>query len=847
VEEGKKMSTNNLVTEIKSKLRESEYWVDKTNETDEYIQNLKCPECHQPRAWTYAQFPWVITCNRLNNCGAKTNVREIFPWFRENLEKEFAPNESDPNRPATAYLQARGLSESLNGLEYRYDSNIRRTGCGGVLFRVADGIWNGRIIHPPPNTGKTHNIGKTKGHFWKHPKVDYDYEKEIFVTEGIIDALSFIEIGKQAIALLSAGQSPSNINFSDYHNLVFAFDNDSAGKKALKKWNQNYPDAKAVMPHGGDWNDLLVAHSVQGFKNYFDENRQIFEFNANLAIAVSADEYAKIFCDFKGYPPGLFPYGGCYYYSFQKTENKKKVTITYQVSNFIVSVCHFQLDNSNPEEPVNRYFLKIKPVKGRTVSCTVTANELASSGGLTTMFLQRARVLWEGDRKASLALARRIVETGAPVVRQLQITGYDRQSGCYVFKHFCVNPEGKILLPNKKGFFEISRTLQIRPSLHSTIKPVDGETHPRRIYELIWLTWGFRGITAVAWMVAGWFVNQIKAKIGFFPLLSFYGDTQTGKTLLTRILNACQCIDEEGLPMSKLNTAKGEIRKLAQRSGLFKAILESNTTESIRFNVNSILTLYNSNPLQTRALRTNDIQTHETPFLASILFVQNVEPFYTKAQKERAISIPFKSEHLNENTASALETLLQTPLTVIATFYQYIMRNREIIESLWFEEYESGKTDLMAGIGDARITENHALVLGFHRLLCRILERDYHLYPYIFGIGRLKQQECSRREETIADTFFSVLRTLDLSEDDSSNWFLERDNENRSYHYLHLQGALDKIRDERHAFNVPIKDLQASLKVHPAYVNNTKHYFFVNGDSKQFRCWLIDWEKIIAD
>ena len=117
---------------------------------------------------------------------------------------------------------------------------------------------------------------------------------------------------------------------------------------------------------------------------------------------------------------------------------------TYKVSNFTVEVDHYQLDNSNPEEPVNRYYLKIKPAKGgRPVRCTVSANEIASPGGFMQMFLQRARVLWQGDKFPSLALTERIIEAGAPVVRQLQVTGYDKESDCYIFKDFSINPKVK--------------------------------------------------------------------------------------------------------------------------------------------------------------------------------------------------------------------------------------------------------------------------------------------------------------------------------------------------------------------------------------------------------------------
>ena len=71
------------------------------------------------------------------------------------------------------------------------------------MFKVTDGVYNGRIFNPPHGEGKTHNKGSTSGIFWKHPGREYDQNKFTYATEGIIDALSLWEIGEQAIAVLA--------------------------------------------------------------------------------------------------------------------------------------------------------------------------------------------------------------------------------------------------------------------------------------------------------------------------------------------------------------------------------------------------------------------------------------------------------------------------------------------------------------------------------------------------------------------------------------------------------------------------------------------------------------------
>ena len=607
-----------------------------------------------------------------------------------------------------------------------------------------------RLFNPPPGEGKTHNIGSTAGLIWKHPGIEYDPGKETFVTEGIIDALSLIELGYQAIAIISAGQDPTNVDLSEFGELVFAFDYDEAGKKALKKRTALYTDVKRACPLRGDWNDLLTSLPKENAKKFFQDRRAEFEAKAEMALAETAYDYATIFEEFYGRAAGLFDFERCLYFSYYKATQNGPVLKTERVSNFTLEVRHYQLETSNIEEPMNRFFLDIFPRRGQPVACSVTAQELASPHGLTTMFLQRARALWEGERPASLALARRIVEAGAPVVRQLQIIGYERESDCYVFKHFLINRKGGLVTPNNHGFFDVSRSLSIRPAPHPTLNPSKGLTSAE-IWRLIHQAWGDKGVTALAWEVAGWWVNQIKERIGFFPFLSFCGDPQTGKTRLTRILNAIQALSEEGLPMTRVNTQKGEIRKLAQRSGLFKALLEANNAEKARFDIDSILTLYNENPIQTTALKTIDIQTRDVPFLTSIMFVQNKEPFKTKAQKECIISIHFKNEDVTDETRAAFNKLLQIPLPNLALLFVDVMSHRKQIEADWYNEFERARKELYETIPDNRLNENHALILSFHRLLCKLIFLEYDLKPYIEEIGQKRFDECNRNCESVAD------------------------------------------------------------------------------------------------
>ena len=87
-------------------------------------------------------------------------------------------------------------------------------------------LYNGRLFNPPPGEGKTHNKGAVAGHFWRMPGMDYDTDRPTYVTEGIIDALSLVAMGQQAIAVIGAGFDPARFDLSEFGELVFAFDRD---------------------------------------------------------------------------------------------------------------------------------------------------------------------------------------------------------------------------------------------------------------------------------------------------------------------------------------------------------------------------------------------------------------------------------------------------------------------------------------------------------------------------------------------------------------------------------------------------------------------------------------------
>ncbi|MBB5348978.1 toprim domain-containing protein [Desulfoprunum benzoelyticum] len=839
-------------------LRQSPYWTEKTRSNGNTIQQLICPACGDTKAWAYAARPMSINCNRGSKCGIKKNTFELFPEVRRNIERDFPATKADPHRPAREYLLSRGFSPAiLEHLDYRYLKNVRKTGSGAVMFPVGKDekgkeVLNGRLFSPPPGDGKTHNIGSTTGKYWKHPTIPYDPEKKTWIVEGVLNALSLLELGEQAIAVLSSGQDPAKVDLSEYKFLVLSFDNDAAGHRACKKWHLEHPAAAVILcDQGQDWNDLLQSGTPEQVKNTFSANTPRYILNGKLALAGTAQEYADHWSNFFNTAPGLFAFQGSTYFSEKKIPrggNAEDAFISVsRCFKGVARVISFILDRSNPARPEYVYHLEIQPVKGRAIEATATGKDLASHRSLKEWFLTYAKINFEGDAKACTALASKISDDKkAPEVKQLTVSGYQPETGNYIFSKWATDTSGKILLPDKRGNFQVGYNQHFRPPTHSEEKAIFpaeiGKDRVKEIHGVILSAWGLNGVVALSWVIAGWFVNQVKATTDFFPFLSLHGDPASGKSALVTTMNAIQGRDIEGLPITQLNSRKGLTRTIGQVSGLFTALLEDSHRNEKGFDYSILLTAYNRGPLQVQAAFSNDLQTKEAPFLGSLLFCQNTEPFNTKQEKQRVISLHFQAEQLTDNSRKAYTRIIDTDNKELAGILRQVLTHRQHFAA-WGKEYEKAIEDL-SPMDERRILQNHALILAFHRLFCSCfgIDQDGAVPHFLKEIGKKKCITSAIRQTSLADHFFEL---LDEVKDDKLSLACHYDNE-KGHIYVNLPKAENLIRNK--GINIQVNEnLSLALQKHPAYLRNSYRFRFPEdpdtdetGRPKQRRVWVFD-------
>lgn len=829
-----------------------------------YIGPILCDACGEWRGYSFTDSPRKILCNKAGCRAYKDNgginTAEVL-GISFDYEKEFKPSKSEPHRPAREYLiSERSLPVEIvreSSCEYR---RVKRKGMahpvGGVFWQLYDpekGAWskdclNGRGVD---SRMKSHNIGKWAGKYYRHRAFSYTPADETWIAECPIDCLSLLSAGVQSIGLVSAG-TPPDINLEGLEQkIILAPDNDAAGIGMIRKWQKKYPDALVMLPPlGRDWNDLQRQHG-SNWKNYFQNNRDTFLFYGQLSIAGTAKEYATLYREFFHRVPGLFVHDGCTWFSSLKKKGDDTSIVVERCGRFTLKVISFHKDTRIPDRPEYWYHLQITPKGGRPVNAKASGRDLATPRGLKEFLLTRAKVSFEGGTQASTAIATMITSNSkAPEVLQFHLTGHDLESGWYVFKYVAIDPTGKLHRPDKRGLYKISFRDYGAPPAHSgekAIVPAEKGLPIKNIHHLIVEAWGPRGAAALAWVTASWFTTQIKEKIGFFPFASFWGDVQAAKSSLVVILNQLQGFDTEGCSSSSLNTRKGLVRNIGRVANLFTAIIEGNVRdERSSFDYSSLLPLYNKNPLQVKAVFSNDMQTVETPFLGALAFSANNEVFRGKAEKERVVSLEFKTDHLTESTKVAYDRLSAIPLPVLARTIMLTLRHRQVFGNEWYAAFQKASNDLDA-VSNRRIRENHALILAFHRLFCKVHSiKNSRLKSFMEEAAKLKEITAAQKEHTIADDFFEK---IDLIAEDKTGDCLHMD-KGSGIIYFYMAKIEQNLRNIGFQFTANERLFEA-LRLHPGFVKASHLFRFpddcetgTDGRPKVRRTWMFNAKKM---
>ncbi|MCF7970825.1 MAG: toprim domain-containing protein [Methylococcaceae bacterium] len=723
----------------------------------EKINGIICPDCGKPEAYAHANEPNVIICHRMSQCGAKTLTRELYPDLFNTFEERFKPTPTNPRATAEAFLQARGLDTA--SLNFSQGSVFEKGKTYPTVKIPFAGISFERLIDYQ-GSNKT-RLSTYKGKHYETKAVQE--AKQVYVVEGIFDALALAQVGLPAIATLSSTHNPESC-FKKEVRYILGFDNDSAGIKAVKKF-KTYLNERGINfsvqlpPIGKDWNDLLISGALGADKQA--STLALCEWRGALAMAKNALDYFEIFSKQKPYNNAFFEFNQqTYKGTFKAGENEGDQPTEHKVMRMldcVLNIAYSIEDASLQYESRLSHIINAVSSREGINTLRFKGADFSALNDFKSKLLQY-RLLFFGSGSDLTYFAEYLFQKKPIKVRECQSLGYDPLSGCYVLNKFLYDKDGKHYAIDKDGYFH-NHKLKPFSGQDKSITRID-MVDVAKFIQALHGAYGDKGLLALGFWVSTTFSHVIFKEFGFFPFMSFHGDPHCGKSDLTTTLNRCFFIDSEGLAMSSGNTKKGELRTISQKSSMVTAMLEGRKN-SVRFDYDSILPLYNRNSLQVRAQTTNDNQVHDLKFTGALAFVQNVEQFISKPAKERVVSIHFTHDGLDD-TYDAWQHLKTYSPEQLAGIGHFILRNRTYFEKEINKEINETANYLRAqGVGIDRIAKNHAVAYAGASLLMELTKPAIKDNFINFTLqAAMSKIETARSELLLADHFMEFIESF---------------------------------------------------------------------------------------
>lgn len=797
-----------------------------------WLRKGVCPSCGKKEFYTHAEHPWVLRCGRLQKCGHEEHVKDLYADLFESWSDRHPATPENPSAAADAYMRDnRGFElDKVRGWysQENYWNPELQLGSATVRFALPGiGYWE-RLIDRPQRFGKRKATfrGSYQGTWWQAPGQVFTGVEEIWITEGVFDAIALLHAGITAVSTLSCNNYPEAALTAlaeqiplGRPRLVFAFDAGAAGegftKKFVKRAIEQGWQASAAQPPKGrrkyDWNELhqlgrLEAPDIEDYRHF-----------GALLLAATPAEKANLIYSRHGWSAFPFDHDRRLYWWKLDLEKLNKVEEAIEQahpdktvdeireqalmqSNTVTEICNclptplYYLKNEITDEAW--YYFRIEfPHDAPSVKNTFTAGQLSAAAEFKKRLLHSAAgAIWTGTAGQLDRLLSRWTYN-IKTVQTIDYLGYSLEHKAYVFNEVAVQGEKAVEI-NDEDYFDLGK-LAIK-SLSRSLK-LDINTDPKAPdcgwFDKLQLCFGPRGVIALAAWFGSLFAEQIRHRFESFPFVEIVGEPGSGKTtLLEALWKLVGRGGYEGFDPMKGSTV-GFMRTMAQVSNLPVVLIESDREDEAdgsrgrvkqAFHWDSLKSLYNGGSLRTTGVKTSGNDTYDPQFRGALIISQNAPVQASLPIMERIVHLWFDKSHQSEaGREAALELGRLSAREMSAFLLRAITKEAAVLAMV--EERQRGyeRQIQAAGSKNQRIQKNHAQLMVFVDALsmaCPITPtQQAEAKALLVELAKEREQDL-QKDHPIVEAFWEAFEYLDGTGEDADG---NQEGESRLNHSRH--------------------------------------------------------------